>query len=104
LIITKLQQTSIAIFFIDSEWRIPEWIHCIPVWSYLFRTSRRGVSTWCCSYQLSTSVETAIYCIRTALSPSAIHDGTMYANNRVENSHQHTCRRVWQMQRFKSSQ
>ena len=34
--------------------------------------------------------------------PSAVHDKTKYANNRAENSHQHTRRRERQMQRFKS--
>lgn len=35
--------------------------------------------------------------------PSALHDKTKYANNRAENSHQHTRRRERQMQWFKSS-
>jgi len=41
--------------------------------------------------------------VRTALS-HAIHDTEKYANNRAENSHQHTRRRERQMQRFKSPQ
>lgn len=39
--------------------------------------------------------------VRTVL-PESMHDTTRYANNRAENSHQHTRRRERQMQRFKS--
>ncbi|MGB7302506.1 MAG: DDE-type integrase/transposase/recombinase [Burkholderiaceae bacterium] len=39
--------------------------------------------------------------IRTVL-PQSEHDTRRYANNRAENSHQHTRRRERQMQRFKS--
>lgn len=35
--------------------------------------------------------------------PSAVYDKTKYANNRAENSHQHTRRRERPMQRFKST-
>ena len=37
-----------------------------------------------------------------AVLPGTVHDTSQYANNRADNSHQHTRRRERQMQRFKS--